>query len=214
MRKLFYSILSAALVLTMAGCGASIEEQTEQIEQTVTSYFNDIQEGAYSDAAQFTDVDIVDELNYGKMTETIDQSIHALGLDAETETQLTESVHSTIGKAIDNYKIDNVTIEGDTAVVDLTVTGVDPDNLDELVSKLVKNYMSTIGEYLTSNYEQLFGALTGKGDKTMEDMVNDFNSELQTTFQETTRKTYKLKVELKLEGDQWKIASIKKVAEE
>jgi len=48
----------------------------------------------------------------------------------------------------------------------------------------------------------------------MEDMVNDFNSELQTTFQETTRKTYKLKVELKLEGDQWKIVSIKKVAEE
>ena len=33
--------------------------------------------------------------------------------------------------------------------------------------------MSTIGEYLTSNYEQLFGALTGKGDKTMEEVVAD-----------------------------------------
>lgn len=214
MRRFFSFFLSLAMVLAMVGCSSSVEEQTEQVEETVTNYFNDIQEGSFSDALQYTDTDVVDELEYSQLNDSIDESIHALGLDENTEAKLIESVHSAIGGVIDSYTIDNVTVEGDTAVVDLTVTGVDPDDLSDMLSKLATNFVTTIGEYLTNNYEQLFGVLTGENDKTMDDMVNDFNEELKTTFKDTTRKTYKLQAELKQEGDQWKIVSLKKAVEE
>lgn len=214
MRRFFSFFLSLAMVLAMVGCSSSVEEQTEQVEQAVTDYFNDIQEGSFEDALQYTDAEVVDELEYGKLNDSIDESIHALGLDEKTEAQLIESVHSAIGGVIDSYTIDNVAIEGNTATVDVTVTGIDPDEIDDLLSKLATNFVSTIGEYLTNNYDQFFGMLTGENDKTMDDMVKDFNEELQTTFKDTTRKTYKLQAELKQDGDQWKIVSLKKAVEE
>lgn len=214
MRRFFSFFLSLAMVLAMVGCSSSVEEQTEQVEQAVTNYFNDIQEGSFEDALQYTDAEVVDELEYGKLNDSIDESIHALGLDEKTEAQLIESVHSAIGGVIDSYTIDNVAIEGNTATVDVTVTGIDPDEIDDLLSKLATNFVSTIGEYLTNNYDQFFGMLTGENDKTMDDMVKDFNEELQTTFKDTTRKTYKLQAELKQDGDQWKIVSLKKAVEE
>lgn len=121
-KRLGIILISAILLIGLVGCGA------QKPSSVVTEYFNEVKKG-----------------DTGKSNELIKGSIEELGEDSVTVDTYSEEVSKLLSNSLKklDFKINNETINGDKAVVNVTVKG---DNISMAFADAIMKYFGLMFE--------------------------------------------------------------------
>lgn len=173
-RKACAVVLGAVLVVGLTACGGN---PADQVRSVVTSNFDQVKN---LDAEAIEELGNMDEL---KELET------AYGLSSD------RVIKAFYGRF--DYKVDDVTVDGDTATVKITSSNVD-------LQKVMEGYMDDLTEFATS--EEAEKLVTEGGQQAVQDKVVKL---LMGAFEADDVPTTEGQTELAMErdGDTWTYAN-------
>lgn len=173
-RKACAVVLGAVLAVGLTACGGN---PADQVRSVVTSNFDQVKN---LDAEAIEELGNMDEL---KELET------AYGLSSD------RVIKAFYGRF--DYKVDDVTVDGDTATVKITSSNVD-------LQKVMEGYMDDLTEFATS--EEAEKLVTEGGQQAVQDKVVEL---LMGAFESDDVPTTEGKTELAMErdGDTWTYAN-------
>ncbi len=173
-RKACAVVLGAVLAVGLTACGGN---PADQVRSVVTSNFDQVKN---LDAEAIEELGNMDEL---KELET------AYGLSSD------RVIKAFYGRF--DYKVDDVTVDGDTATVKITSSNVD-------LQKVMEGYMDDLTEFATS--EEAEKLVTEGGQQAVQDKVVEL---LMGAFESDDVPTTEGQTELAMErdGDTWTYAN-------
>lgn len=186
MKKALAAILAASLLWGCSSEGSTASEDA-QVRETVTSYLADFHDGDLKGADEYIASNL-SAYRLGDALDAMDEIYESLGLDQESIAALKDALAQMMGALIDSYDIQTVTVEEDTATVDVKITGISMTQLQSVESE---DFLEAVDAALADNTEedqQLQAALDAMIEKIHELSTSEYEATFSLAKEDNTWK--------------------------
>ena len=209
MKRLFKIVCTIIICLGLSACSSN---QDEPIRKVVSAYFDALHEGDLQTAQTYCDKSFDDETGLSKITQTLSKQLEELNLGESFNKEANTFIKTMVKSTVQDYEILNYSIDGDTATVNVDVTGINTLTLD--LSQAQNEGISELNTYMTDHTDELNKILNDKGEEAMKQEIVDQASvilfgKMNEAIEKAPTQTKTIQIKLKNEDNEWKLTSSK-----